>query len=183
MGSEPSSNHKVAHSTARYRAQAAKLSRAGGGCWTRPFRSVWTLRGEFRRLLSPRFHHPQLAGDNARPTTPHQSGKYAVTFDSTIDVRERQGDFAYILGRVTSKDSELKIPFRELLRRINITGISTVFGGVDWTVSRADKDIVREVITRFEDRRALYADREVEFEGQVIDSVMIIRETLRACLI
>ena len=58
-----------------------------------------------------------------------------------------------------------------------ITGISTPFGGIQWSdPGPSDEEVVRNFLVFLEDRRALYNAMELEVVSQVEHSVHEIRE-------
>jgi len=60
----------------------------------------------------------------------------------------------------------------------SLTGISTPVFGLSWSPPETDREIVRQVITFFEDRRALYNPYNIETTAWVIESVLEIRKKL-----
>jgi hypothetical protein len=75
----------------------------------------------------------------------------------------------------------VKVSVGELLRRIN--GVSTPFGGVQWSNGGSpDKEVVRRLLTFLEDRRALYGPRHSEEAPHVSRSILEIRSALTAAL-
>ena len=74
----------------------------------------------------------------------------------------------------------MKISFRKIAK--SLTGFSTPFFGVSWTPPESDREIVRKLITFFEDRRALYNPFNVETPMFVVQSVLEIRKELTATL-
>lgn len=69
-----------------------------------------------------------------------------------------------------------KIPVADIARRI--TGISTPVFGVSWNPPENKRDIVRRLIAFLEDRRALYAERHMEYGPWVEKSVIEMRQEL-----
>ena len=70
----------------------------------------------------------------------------------------------------------MKISFKKIAK--SITGFSTPFFGVSWSPPESDREVVRSLITFFEDRRALYNPFNVETPELVIRSVLEIRKEL-----
>lgn len=70
--------------------------------------------------------------------------------------------------------------FRSLLHRV--TGLSVPVFGIQWTPSVNERDVVRRVLTGFEDRRVLYAPLCLEVPDQVTHSVLGMRDALTQAL-
>jgi hypothetical protein len=70
----------------------------------------------------------------------------------------------------------MKINFKKLAK--SFTGFSTPVFGVSWNPPKSDREIVRELITFFEDRRALYNPYDMETSMWVVESVLEIRKKL-----
>ena len=73
-----------------------------------------------------------------------------------------------------------RVPFLDVARRI--TGISTPVFGVSWSPPENTRDIARRLVAFLEDRRALYAEYNMEYGPWVIESVLEIRSELTAIL-
>ena len=73
-----------------------------------------------------------------------------------------------------------KVPFKKLAR--TITGISTPIFGVSWNPPEDKRDVVRDLVTFLEDRRALFQEYCREYGPWVIDSVLEMRKELTAAL-
>ena len=70
----------------------------------------------------------------------------------------------------------MKINFKKIAK--SLTGFSTPVFGVSWSPPESDREIVRRLITFFEDRRALYNPYNIETPMWVIESVLEIRKKL-----
>lgn len=70
----------------------------------------------------------------------------------------------------------MKINFKKIAK--SLTGFSTPIFGVSWSPPESDREIVRRLITFFEDRRALYNPYNIETPMWVIESVLEIRKKL-----
>lgn len=70
----------------------------------------------------------------------------------------------------------MKISFKKIAK--SLTGVSTPFFGISWTPPESDREVVRSLITFFEDRRALYNPFNVETPQLVVRSVLEIRKEL-----
>ena len=70
----------------------------------------------------------------------------------------------------------MKINFKKIAK--SLTGFSTPIFGVSWSPPESDREIVRRLITFFEDRRALYNPYNIETSMWVIKSVLGIRKKL-----
>jgi hypothetical protein len=70
----------------------------------------------------------------------------------------------------------MRINFKKIAK--SLTGFSTPVFGVSWNPPESDRDIVRKLITFFEDRRALYNPCNIETPTWVIESVLEIRKKL-----
>lgn len=75
---------------------------------------------------------------------------------------------------MSAKKKRLK--FQELASRLN--GIQVPIFGVQWAPADAERKVVRDVLTFFEDRRVLYNPCAWEMEHEVTESVLRIREVL-----
>ncbi len=75
-----------------------------------------------------------------------------------------------------------KIRAKSLLGRLSGFSLPVIGGGVQWTPTKAERDIVRELLAFLEDRRALYVDYCLEIEDQVAQSVLQIRDELTKAL-
>ena len=73
-----------------------------------------------------------------------------------------------------------RIPFKEIAR--GITGISTPIFGVSWNPPHDSREIVRQLVTFLEDRRALHADLAMEHGPWVDESIQEIRRELTNAL-
>jgi len=76
--------------------------------------------------------------------------------------------------------SKKKVSFRKLAT--SITGFSTPIFGVSWTPPKDKRDIVRDLVTFLEDRRALFEDYCREFGPWVNESVLEMRKELTGAL-
>lgn len=74
----------------------------------------------------------------------------------------------------------MKINFKKIAK--SLTGISTPVFGISWNPPKSDRDIVRKLITFFEDRRALYNPYNIETPIWVIESILEIRKKLTSTL-
>lgn len=74
----------------------------------------------------------------------------------------------------------MKISFKDVVSRI--TGISTPIFGVSWDPPEPDKNIVRRVLFKLEDRRALFYPYELEVPTWVETSIIEIRRDLSDAL-
>ena len=74
----------------------------------------------------------------------------------------------------------MKINFKKIAK--SFTGFSTPVFGVSWSPPESDREIVRRLITFFEDRRALYNPYNIETTMWVIKSVLEIRKKLTETL-
>jgi len=70
----------------------------------------------------------------------------------------------------------MKINFKKIAK--SLTGFSTPIFGVSWSPAESDREIVRKLITFFEDRRALYNPYNRETPMWVMESVLEIRKKL-----
>ena len=70
----------------------------------------------------------------------------------------------------------MKINFKKIAK--SLTGFSTPVFGISWSPPESDREIVRKLITFFEDRRALYNPYNRETPMWVIESVLEIRKKL-----
>ncbi len=73
-----------------------------------------------------------------------------------------------------------KISFKKIAQ--TITGVSTPVFGVSWNPPEDKRDIVRDVVTFLEDKRALYYEYYREYGPWVNDSVLAMRAELTAAL-
>lgn len=64
--------------------------------------------------------------------------------------------------------------------RIRLTGLSTLWGGIQWEHKDDDKEIARRVISLLEDRRLLWVDYQYEIPDQCIASAKETRDALTA---
>ena len=69
-----------------------------------------------------------------------------------------------------------RVPFADIARRI--TGISTPVFGVNWNPPEDKREIVRRLVAFLEDRRALYAEYDMEYGPWVEKSILEIRGEL-----
>ena len=74
----------------------------------------------------------------------------------------------------------MRLSFREVAQRI--TGISTPVFGVSWNPPEDKREIVRRLVTFLEDRRALYAEFQMEYGPWVERSVLEMRAELTKAL-
>lgn len=70
---------------------------------------------------------------------------------------------------------------KSLLNRI--AGVSFMGVGVSWKAPELEKKVIRDLITKLEDRRALYTNNEREGGSHVSHSVIKIREMLTEALL
>ena len=75
-----------------------------------------------------------------------------------------------------------KIKAKSLLGRLSGFSLPVIGGGVQWTPTKPERDIVRELLAFLEDRRVLYVDYCLEIEREVTHSVTQIREELTKAL-
>lgn len=73
-----------------------------------------------------------------------------------------------------------KVSFKKVAG--SITGISTPIFGVSWNPPKDKRDVVRDLVTYLEDRRALYQDYHMEYGPWVINSVLEMRTELTSAL-
>lgn len=70
----------------------------------------------------------------------------------------------------------MKTSFKKIAK--SVTGFSTPFFGVSWHPPASDREVVRGLLTFFEDRRALYNPYNIETPTWVTKSVLEIRKEL-----
>jgi len=71
-----------------------------------------------------------------------------------------------------------KIKAKSLASRVSGFSLPVIGGGLQWTPTEPERDIVRKLLAFLEDRRALYVDYCLEIEDLVTQSVLQIREEL-----
>jgi len=64
----------------------------------------------------------------------------------------------------------------------SLTGFSTPVFGISWQPPESDREIVRKLMTFFEDRRALYNPYDIEMPEYVTQSILGIRKELTKTL-
>ena len=69
----------------------------------------------------------------------------------------------------------MKISFKKIAK--SLTGFSTPIFGISWNPSESDCEIVRKLMTFFEDRRVLYSAYNI-FPERAIESILEIRKKL-----
>jgi hypothetical protein len=62
--------------------------------------------------------------------------------------------------------------------RVQLTGVSFPFGGIQWNTVPGDKDIAIRVLNYLEDRRLLYVDRDAERASYAVVSALYLRAHL-----
>lgn len=75
-----------------------------------------------------------------------------------------------------------KIKAKSLASRVSGFSLPVIGGGLQWTPTEQERDIVRKLFAFLEDRRALYVDYCLEIEDQVAQSVLQIRKELTETL-
>ena len=73
---------------------------------------------------------------------------------------------------------KLKIKAMSLMSRLSGLSLPVIGGGIQWTPTESEREIVRKLLAFLEDRRVLYVDYRLEVEHEVTDSVKQIRDEL-----
>ncbi|WP_370464127.1 DUF6650 family protein [Micromonospora sp. AP08] len=63
-------------------------------------------------------------------------------------------------------------------RGVRLTGVSTLFGGVQWDYTKSERDLLRRLVDFLETRRVLWMPFNSENHRHVVESVLLMRSRL-----